>query len=81
MVLYAFIEPFEFSFFSVTGQGTDLDYRDIEWFVLETNRDHYVVLETVNYTSRFSDVCPALHQDRYHLVMIYYLLHIFLDST
>ena len=23
----------------------DLDYCDIEWFALETNRDHYVVFE------------------------------------
>ena len=29
----------------VTGQGIDLDYRDIEWFALETNRDHSVVFE------------------------------------
>ena len=34
-----------FSFFSVTGQGIGLDYRDIEWFALETNRDHSVVFE------------------------------------
>ena len=26
-----FIEPFNFSFFSVTGQSIDLDYRDIEY--------------------------------------------------
>ena len=32
------IEPFNFSFFSVTGWGIDLDYCDIEWFVLERNR-------------------------------------------
>ena len=25
--------------------GTDLDYYDIEWFVLEMNRDHSVVYE------------------------------------
>ena len=25
--------------------GIDLDYCDIEWFVLEMNRDHSVVLE------------------------------------
>ena len=37
-----FIEPFNFSFFSITGLGVDLDYRDIEWFALETNRDHSV---------------------------------------
>ena len=33
-----FIEPFNFSFFSVTGWGIDLDYRDIEWLALEMNR-------------------------------------------
>ena len=31
------------SFFSITGQGIDLDYH--EWFALETNRDHSVVFE------------------------------------
>ena len=31
--------------FSITGWGIDLDYCDIEWFALETNRDHSVVLE------------------------------------
>ena len=40
-----FIEPFNFSFFSVTGQGIDLDYRDIGWFALEMNRDHFVIFE------------------------------------
>ena len=34
-----------FSFFSVTGWGIDLEYCDIEWFALETNRDHSVVFE------------------------------------
>ena len=29
----------------ITGWGIGLDYRDIEWFVLEMNRDHSVVLE------------------------------------
>ena len=27
------------------GWGIGLDYRDIEWFALETNRDHFVVFE------------------------------------
>ena len=31
--------------FSITGQGIDLGYHDIEWFALETNRDHSVVFE------------------------------------
>ena len=29
----------------VTGWGTDLDYCDIEWLALETNRDHSLVFE------------------------------------
>ena len=32
-------------FFSITGRGINLDYCDIEWFALETNRDHSVVFE------------------------------------
>ena len=44
MVLYVFLEPFNFSFFSVTGRGLDLDYRDIEWFALEMSR-YFVVFE------------------------------------
>ena len=36
---------FNFSFFSVTGWGIDLDYCDIEWFALEMSRDHSVVFE------------------------------------
>ena len=42
------MEPFNFSFFSITGQGIDLDYRNIKWFALETNRDHSVVFETAS---------------------------------
>ena len=34
-----------FSSFSITGRDIDLDYRDIEWFALKTNRDHSVVFE------------------------------------
>ena len=36
-----------FSFFSITGWGTDLDYCDIELPALETNRDLSVVFEIV----------------------------------
>ena len=43
--MYVFIELFNFSFFSITGQGIDLDYHDIEWFALEINRDHSVIFE------------------------------------
>ena len=31
---------------SITDWGTDLDYHDIEWFPLETSRDHSVIVET-----------------------------------
>ena len=41
-----FTEPFDFSFFGISGWGIDLDYCVAEWFVLETNRDHSVVFET-----------------------------------
>ena len=30
--------------------AVDLDYRDIEWFVLDTNRDHSVILEITFWT-------------------------------
>ena len=39
------MEPFNFSFFSVTGWGIDLDYYDIEWFALEMNRDYSIVFD------------------------------------
>ena len=39
------MEPFNFSFFSVPGQGIDLDYHNIEWLALVTDRDHSVVFE------------------------------------
>ena len=38
------------SFFSVAGCGIDLDNCDIEWFALETNRDHSVVFEIAGST-------------------------------
>ena len=43
--LVGIVEQFNFSFFSISGWGTDLDYCDIEWFALEMNRDHSVVFE------------------------------------
>ena len=43
--LVGLIEPFSFSFFSISGQGIDLDYCDIEWFALEMNRDHSVIFD------------------------------------
>ena len=44
--LIGFIEPFNFSFFSITGWGIDLDYCD-KWFALEMNRDHFVIFGIV----------------------------------
>ena len=46
--MYVFIEPFSFNFFIITGWGIGLDYRDIEWFALETNRDHSLIFEIVS---------------------------------
>ena len=43
--LVGLLEPFNFRFFSITGCGIGLDYRDIEWFALETNRGHSVIFE------------------------------------
>ena len=40
-----FIEPFNFSFFSITRQGINLDYCDIKWFALEMNRGQSVIFE------------------------------------
>ena len=39
------MESFNFIFFSISDSGIDLDYCDIEWFTLKTNRDHSVVSE------------------------------------
>ena len=38
----------QLSFFSISGQDIDLDYCDIEWFALETNRDHSVIFEVAS---------------------------------
>ena len=40
-----FIEPFNLSFFGISGLGIELDYRDIEWFALKMNNDHSVIFE------------------------------------
>ena len=37
--------PIQFQLFSITGQGIDLDYHNIEWFALEMNRIHSVIFE------------------------------------
>ena len=47
-VLVGLHRSVQFSFFSITGQGIDLDYCDIEWFALEMNRDYSVIFETAS---------------------------------
>ena len=42
-----FHRTIQLSFFSITGQGIDLGYHDIEWLALEMNRDHSVIFEIV----------------------------------
>ena len=37
-----------FSFFNISDWGTDLYYCAIEWFALETNRDHSVIFEVAS---------------------------------
>ena len=44
-VFEVFIELNSFSFFGVSGRGIDLDYCDVEWLALQTNRDHSVIFE------------------------------------
>ena len=46
--MYVCIELYNFSFFSISGWGIDLDYYDIEWLALEMNRDHSVIFETAS---------------------------------
>ena len=45
-----------FSFFSITAQCIDLDYCDVEWFALEMNRDHSIILDIASKFCIF-DVC------------------------
>jgi len=37
----------QFSFLGIRCWGIDLDYCDIEWLALETNRNHSVVFEII----------------------------------
>ena len=49
---------------SITGQGIDLDYRDIEWFTLESNRDHSVAFEIA---SKYCISDPFVDYDGYSI--------------
>ena len=42
------MELINLSFFNISGWGIDLDYCDVEWFALKTNRDHFFVFEIVH---------------------------------
>ena len=55
---------FQLRFFSVTGQGIDLDCRDIEWFTLEMNRDHSVIFEIA---SKYSISDSVVDYDGYSI--------------
>ena len=50
------MSSYNFSFFNFNGCSIVLDYCDVEWFALETNRDHSAVFEI---TSKYciSDSC------------------------
>ena len=43
--IVGFHRTVQLQLFRVSGRGIDLDYHDIEWYALETNRDHSVVFE------------------------------------
>ena len=48
LVLEGFVglqTTFNFSFFSITGRGIDLECCAIEWFAFEMNKDHSVIFE------------------------------------
>ena len=45
---------------SITGWGIDLDYCDIEWFALETNRDLSVVFEIASNTAFQTLLLPMM---------------------
>ena len=45
-----------------TGQDVDLDYHDIEWFPLETDRNHSVIFEIA---SKYSILDSFVDYDGY----------------
>ena len=58
------MSSYNFSFFSITGRGTDLDYCDIEWFALEMNKDHSVIFEIA---SKYYIMDPFVDYDGYSI--------------
>ena len=47
-VLVGLHKTVQLQFFHVIGWGIDLDNCDIEWFALETNRDHSVIFKVAS---------------------------------
>ena len=45
--LIGFHSPVQLQLLQITGGGIGLDYRGIEWFALETNRDHSVIFDCI----------------------------------
>ena len=64
MLVLEVIEWFNFSFFSITGWGIDVNYSDIEWLALEMNRDHSVVFEIA---SKYCISDPLVDFDGYSI--------------
>ena len=62
--LVGLIEPFNFSLFSITGRGIDLDFCETEWSALEMTRVHSVVFEIV---SKYSVSDSVLDYDGYSI--------------
>ena len=50
----------QLSFLSITGQGIDLDYCDIEWLAFETNRDHFGSFETASNSAFWTLLLPMM---------------------
>ena len=57
------MEQFNFSFFSITGQGIDMDYCDIELFALEKTY-HSLVFEIA---SKYCILNPCVDHDGYSI--------------
>ena len=71
--MYLFIEPFNLSFSTISGWGIDLYYCDIEWFALESNRDHSVILKTA---SKYYILASSVDYERYSISSKGFLLRV-----
>ena len=62
--LVGLLRTIQVQLFSITGWGLELDYRDIEWFALEMNRDHSVIFEIA---SKYSILDSFIDYDGYSI--------------